>query len=310
MPNRLTEMAVKEVSLVDRAANKRRFTMTKSQDVESDGDGGFVIADKAVWTTAYVNTLPDSAFLYVKPGGEKDEDGKTVPRTNRMFPYKSAEGDVDLPHLRNAIARIPQSNLSEDLKDRLQSRARNLLESATKGVEKMATFAELAKNAPDEEVSKESLEKAVGAAGMILSKIMAMLGMNQDKMMSMSKWDMRCEIGEAIDVLVDAYRLDSMMTNYQNEMGGGMMMAKSLDEFKAEVRAEISKMLPKSEPEPEESPEVTDLKKQLAEKDVEIRKLRETPEESRSLDGEVEKSEPVEWAFDMAEEVRKSQEKK
>jgi hypothetical protein len=35
-----------------------------------------------------------------------------------------------LPHLRNAIARIPQSNLPDDLKARLQARARRLLENA------------------------------------------------------------------------------------------------------------------------------------------------------------------------------------
>ena len=30
---------------------------------------------KAVWTTAYINTLPDSAFLVIEGGGEKDSDG-------------------------------------------------------------------------------------------------------------------------------------------------------------------------------------------------------------------------------------------
>jgi site-specific DNA-adenine methylase len=85
--------------------------------------------DKAVWTTAYVNDLPDSAFLKIMPGGEKDAEGKTVPRSLRKFPYKNANGEIDLPHLRNAVARIPQAKeLSDDEKERLQAKARKLLE--------------------------------------------------------------------------------------------------------------------------------------------------------------------------------------
>lgn len=86
------------------------------------------VFNKAVWTTAYVNDLPDSAFLHILPGGKKDSEGKTTPRDLRMFPYKDAEGKIDLPHLRNAIARIPQSNrIDEGTKNSLQARARKLL---------------------------------------------------------------------------------------------------------------------------------------------------------------------------------------
>ncbi len=87
----------------------------------------------AEWTTAYINDLPDSAFLYIEPGGKKDEDGKTVPRTLRHFPYKDASGAIDLPHLRNAIARIPQSSLPQSVKDRVQAKARRILARETGG---------------------------------------------------------------------------------------------------------------------------------------------------------------------------------
>jgi len=86
----------------------------------------------AVWTTKYINDLPDSAFLYIESGGKKDEEGKTVPRNLRHFPYKNVSGKIDLPHLRNAIARIPQSNLPADIKDKLQAKARNILEAEKK----------------------------------------------------------------------------------------------------------------------------------------------------------------------------------
>ena len=84
---------------------------------------------KATWTTAYVNALPDSAFLHIEGGGTKDSDGKTVPRSLRMFPYKDVSGAVDLPHLRNALARIPQSNLSQSLKDSLTAKAQRILDN-------------------------------------------------------------------------------------------------------------------------------------------------------------------------------------
>jgi hypothetical protein len=92
-------------------------------------------AAKATWTTAYVNDLPDSHFFWVAPGGKKD-GGKTTPRSNRYFPYKDADGSVDLPHLRNAIARIPQAKhekLTDKKKEQLQAKARKLLEKETKG---------------------------------------------------------------------------------------------------------------------------------------------------------------------------------
>jgi hypothetical protein len=90
---------------------------------------------KATWTTAYANNLPDSSFLYIEPGGEKDADGRTVPRSLRHFPVKDENGAVDVPHARNAIARIPQSNapgLDAGKKQRLQDEARRMLENAQK----------------------------------------------------------------------------------------------------------------------------------------------------------------------------------
>ena len=96
----------------------------------------------AVWTVAFMNDLPDSAFLHVEPGGEKDEDGRTVPRTLRHFPYRDASGKVDLPHLRNALARIPQSSLSAEVKQRVIAKARRIAEDAGIGVSEEASYKE------------------------------------------------------------------------------------------------------------------------------------------------------------------------
>jgi hypothetical protein len=71
-----------------------------------------------VWTRRYINDLPDSSFALILPGGEKDETGRTKPRSLRMFPYKDAEGRVDLPHLRNANARLPQAKIPEEQREK------------------------------------------------------------------------------------------------------------------------------------------------------------------------------------------------
>lgn len=63
----------------------------------------------AEWTTAYINDLPDSAFACIDDGGEKDEDGKTTPRSLRHYPHHDASGKLDPDHLANARARVNQA---------------------------------------------------------------------------------------------------------------------------------------------------------------------------------------------------------
>lgn len=109
----------------------------------SEGMGQEPDETRAQWTTAYVNSLPDSSFAYIEDGGTKDGEGKTVPRSLRHFPYKDAEGKVDLPHLRNALSRLPQSDLS----DAAKAEARTVLEAA-------ARKADVGQNAaPDPEIT-------------------------------------------------------------------------------------------------------------------------------------------------------------
>lgn len=58
---------------------------------------------RAAMSAADANDLPDSDFAYIEPGGEKDSSGKTKPRSLRHFPVQ------DAAHVRNALARAPQS---------------------------------------------------------------------------------------------------------------------------------------------------------------------------------------------------------
>lgn len=118
--------------------------------------------EKALWSTAEQNKLPDASFLYVESGGEKDDEGKTTPRSLRHFPYKDADGKVDLPHLRNAIARIPQSDLGADLKEKLQAKAQGILEKEN-GAAKSA--ADVAKYNPDQPRDHGQFASGGGSGG-------------------------------------------------------------------------------------------------------------------------------------------------
>jgi len=100
--------------------------------VPHDEAGNPMPVDKAVWSTAFINDLPDSAFLHIEAGGKKDEDGKTVPRSLRHFPVRNQDGDLDVPHLRNAISRAPQAKLPKEVIERVQAEARRLLEEVQK----------------------------------------------------------------------------------------------------------------------------------------------------------------------------------
>jgi hypothetical protein len=97
-------------------------------DLVPDGanQDAYVMLYKATWTQAFENTLPDSAFAYVEPG-EKDETGRTTPRSKRHLPYKDADGP-DAAHVRNALARLSQT----DIPARAQASARRKLVAAAR----------------------------------------------------------------------------------------------------------------------------------------------------------------------------------
>ena len=85
--------------------------------------------EDALWSTAEQNKLPDSSFLVVGEGGEKDADGLTTPRSLRHLPYKDADGSVNRAHALNALARLPQTaGLSPDRVAELQTKLRKLLD--------------------------------------------------------------------------------------------------------------------------------------------------------------------------------------
>ncbi|HEY2302180.1 MAG TPA: HK97 family phage prohead protease [Acidimicrobiales bacterium] len=93
----------------------------------------------AEWDPAYINALPDSAFLLVYT------DAKGAKQ--RLFPYRDASGKVDVPHLKNAGARIPQASTI----------------SASQRMEAMAKYKKLAAAHPD--IGSGTTSSYEGSAG-------------------------------------------------------------------------------------------------------------------------------------------------
>ncbi|HEY7061740.1 MAG TPA: HK97 family phage prohead protease [Chloroflexota bacterium] len=110
-----------EVSPVLIGANRATSTLSIKGDLDA-----WELEERAVWSSAYVNSLPDAAFAVIESGGSRDQDGRTVPRSLRHFPHHRGEDGLplDAPHVRNALARIPQSRLSDALKSRAEAHVR------------------------------------------------------------------------------------------------------------------------------------------------------------------------------------------
>lgn len=125
---------------------------------------------RAQWTRAYINTLADSAFGYVEPGGKKDESGLTAPRSLRHFPLKDKNGKYDEAHVRNALARMSQSEFGDKAKPKILAAARALgIEVSNKSIEDELADSghntNLEGGEEDMPISKEDTESIASAVG-------------------------------------------------------------------------------------------------------------------------------------------------
>jgi hypothetical protein len=81
----------------------------------------------AKWSTKLKDSLPDSAFLVVVPGGKKDKDGKTVPRSLRHLPVYGPDGEIDINHLHSALTKIDSTDIPKKYKRIAHRKAEALL---------------------------------------------------------------------------------------------------------------------------------------------------------------------------------------
>lgn len=73
----------------------------------------------AEMSAADQNDLDDDQFGYIEDGGTKDGSGKTVPRSKRHFPLP------DAAHVRNALARAPQSPFGDKAMPKILAAAKH-----------------------------------------------------------------------------------------------------------------------------------------------------------------------------------------
>jgi hypothetical protein len=119
MATRLRLKRITRVDLVDRGASfdpvsgeGSKVLIYKRADPEALDD-----VDKRKMRRAEINDLPDRAFAYIEEGGEKDEQGKTTPRSLRHFPIH------DAAHIRNALSRLKHTTPAIRAKARLKIEA-------------------------------------------------------------------------------------------------------------------------------------------------------------------------------------------
>ena len=76
--------------------------------------------ERAAMTAQAINDLPDEDFAFIEDGGSKDEHGRTVPRSLRHFPIH------DAAHVRNALARAPQSPFGDKAMPKIVKAAKKM----------------------------------------------------------------------------------------------------------------------------------------------------------------------------------------
>jgi hypothetical protein len=113
--------------MIHEAALRQTTPATVTVDIKgsplvSDQDVNRLIEriGKAEMSTKNVNDLPDSDFAYIEPGGKTDGEGKTTPRSLRHFPIN------DEAHVRNALARAPQSPFGDKAMPKIRAAAKKL----------------------------------------------------------------------------------------------------------------------------------------------------------------------------------------
>jgi len=119
--------------------NKKEIFRSLIQDFEMP----FKEIAMSDWSEAKENELPDSAFIVVLSGGQKDETGRTVPRSLRLLPYKNEDGKIDKRHLRNALSNVHRINAPAAVKRKALTKLARTAKSLGMPIEDVGKFFKL-----------------------------------------------------------------------------------------------------------------------------------------------------------------------
>jgi hypothetical protein len=155
---KVSEEVVEKSEVVEKAKTDETPSETVEEKPEPELEKTDV--EKAEWTTEYINTLPNSSFAVIEPAYL---EGKTEDKNARHLPFKDENGEVDLPHYRNALARVNQIKPITDSisEEELRSKAAAELEKYRDLLE-------------ENKSEKSTEEKILDALALIIEKLSAL----------------------------------------------------------------------------------------------------------------------------------------
>lgn len=139
----------------DRPGPGQKASEAEDQDneIEEFAEENKDLEESAKWTRKYINTLPNSSFVVIEPAYLK---GETDNKNARHLPFKDENGKVDLPHLRNALAR---ANQIKPVTDSISTE-----ELRKKAMAKLEKYRKMLKTASEElEAQQAEIEKEIEA---------------------------------------------------------------------------------------------------------------------------------------------------
>lgn len=122
---------------------------------------------EAKWDTTYINSLPNMAFAAVESCANEKKSARHLPHHTSAVKSASEHSSVDIPHLRNALARVNQIKAVCDGTDinRLKSKALKHLINHAKalGVGEYERYSKLLKSLEEQrKMTKKKVEEQIG----------------------------------------------------------------------------------------------------------------------------------------------------
>jgi HK97 family phage prohead protease len=96
-------------------------TRTKGAGSMADHEH-YTPGEQPVWSTAFIQGLPDAAFAFIEDGGEEVES-KTVPHTLRHFPHHNEDGSINIEAVKREMDRAGESPFKDHAYAHLRSHA-------------------------------------------------------------------------------------------------------------------------------------------------------------------------------------------